>query len=95
MEDIGAHSHVKNTLHIPDSSDDDEDPIPHPKKSKSKRKSKQNTTVVESDQSSSDDLPEVIKKKPAVASKNAMDIDKDQDKQSRGNIKNPSELIQK
>ena len=36
--------------------------------------------VVKSDQSSSDDLPEVIKKKPAVASKNAMDIDKDQDK---------------
>ena len=86
MEDIGAHSHVKNTLHVPDSSDDDEDPVPRPKKSKTKRKSKQNTTVVESNESS-DDLPEVIKKKPAVTSKNAIDIDMDQDKMKGGKHK--------
>ena len=86
MEDIGAHSHVKNTLHVPNSSNADEDPVPCPEKSKSKRKLKQNTTVVESSESS-DDLPEVIKKKPAVTSKNAMDIDMDQDKMKGGKHK--------
>ena len=48
---------------------------------------KQNTTVVES---SSDDLPVVIKKKPRVASENAMDIDSDQDKTKAAKQKKPT-----
>jgi hypothetical protein len=78
MENNGAHSPPKITQHITELSDDeDEDPAPRPKRPNcaGRKKSRRNTTIVDS--SSNDQVSK--KGKPAVTSKNIMDIDSSSD----------------